>query len=255
MEYLLAAVTDVGFRKEINQDSVLIKTAFFGKDKVVLAVVCDGMGGLQKGEAASATLVCAFKSWFQQSIPTILKSQSIENSLFHSWNELLKNVNQKLNRYGAIRKITLGTTVTALLFYRGICYIAHIGDCRAYGLKKRISQLTKDQTLVQREIEAGRLTPEEAKRDPRRNVLLQCVGACTDITPEFKREKLAKDTLYLICSDGFRHAVSNEELLSALSPRKMKTEKQMQDCLWKVVQTVKRRGESDDISAVAICLK
>ena len=81
--------------------------------------------------------------------------------------------------------------------------------------------LTKDQTFVAREIAAGRMTPEEAKTDPRRSVLLQCVGASAEVRPDFLKGKLQKDAIYLICSDGFRHQISEQEIMDKLGPKCM----------------------------------
>ncbi len=255
MEYLLSAVTDVGIKKEINQDALLLKSATFEKDKLILAVICDGMGGLQKGEAASASVVRAFGRWFDRTLPSILTFNSLENPLFRSWNELIKKMNRKIDSYGTARNLRIGTTLTAILFYKKHYYYAHIGDCRIYEIGNGVRQLTKDQTLVQREIEMGVLTPTEAKTDPRRNILLQCIGASEQISPIYKKGKISPNTLYLLCSDGFRHVISNEELYQYLYSESAKDEKSMQKKLQQMLGLIKERGETDNISAIAIQMK
>jgi serine/threonine protein phosphatase PrpC len=255
MEYLLSAVTDVGIKKEINQDAILLKSGVFGKDKLVLAVICDGMGGLQKGEAASASVVRAFGRWFDRTLPAILTYNSLENPLFRSWNELIKNMNRKIDSYGTARNLRIGTTLTAILFYKKYYYYVHVGDCRIYEIGKTIRQLSKDQTLVQREVEMGLLTPEEAKTDPRRHVLLQCIGASETVSPIYKKGKTLGETMYLLCSDGFRHVVSKEELHRHFYWEPARNEKNLQKKLYQMVRLIKERGETDNISAIAIQIK
>ena len=81
MDFLIAAHTDVGIRKKTNQDSVLIKVADTDCGKVCFAAVCDGMGGLRKGELASATLIRDFSDWFDSEFPEILYTQSLQRKM------------------------------------------------------------------------------------------------------------------------------------------------------------------------------
>ena len=252
MNYLLAAATDIGTRKETNQDSILIKRALYGERQIVLAVMCDGMGGLEKGEVASASLVKAFATWFDHQLPSILSSQSRESQLVSSWDDLIKGMNQKIGAYGKERRIRLGTTVTAMLFLEEDYYIAHVGDIRAYELHNQIMQLTKDQTLVQREVDEGLLDPEDAENDPRRSVLLQCVGSSDFVSPVYLKGTIGKNMVYLLCCDGFRHVVTPTELFKFLSKDQMSDEVQMEENIRQVIEVIKSRGEQDNISAIAI---
>lgn len=95
--------------------------------------------------------------------------------------------------------IMLGTTVSAILMMNDSFYIVHVGDSRVYELKEGLRILTKDQTFVAREIAAGRMTPEEAKVDPRRSVLLQCVGASATVKPDFLKGELRRNAVYFVC--------------------------------------------------------
>lgn len=252
MNYLLASATDIGTRKETNQDSVLIKRAIYGDNQIVLAVMCDGMGGLEKGEVASASLIKAFARWFDQELPGILSSHARESLLVGSWDDLIKEMNYKIGDYGKERRIRLGTTVTAMLFLEQDYYIAHVGDGRVYELSNRIMQLTKDQTLVQKEVDEGLLSPEEIENDPRRSVLLQCVGSSDILYPAYLKGTIGKDVVYLLCCDGFRHVISPAEIFNALSTENMTDEQQMEKNIRQVIELVKDRGEQDNISAIVI---
>ena len=252
MKYLLSASTDVGIRKKENQDSILVKRGIFGEEQVVLAVMCDGMGGLKKGEIASASLIKSFSEWFENQVPGILGASSIENNLLFSWDHLIHTMNHKICDYGREHKLQMGTTVTAMFFWKEDYYIAHVGDSRAYELKTEILQLTKDQTLVQREVDQGILTAEQADRDSRRSVLLQCVGVSEDVAPTYVKGRISKDAVYLLCCDGFRHEISAEEIFQALHPNIMMDEDSMEKASKKMIQLNKHRGEQDNISVIAI---
>lgn len=252
MKYLLAAATDVGNRKKTNQDSVLIKRAVCNDEQVVLAVLCDGMGGLSKGEVASASVITAFSKWFEREFPQFAGALDSENEILRSWDRLIKEMNLKLAEYGRHNMARLGTTITAMLFFQEVYYIAHVGDSRAYELSSSIVQLTKDQTLVQQEIDKGILTPQQAETDPRRSVLLQCIGASETVEPAYMKGKIKKDAVYLLCCDGFRHVISAEEILRFFYYDEMSEEVLMKNRIEEAIEIIKSRGEQDNISAIVI---
>ena len=95
MNFLTAVLTDVGIRKKTNQDSILLETAATDYGQVLLGVICDGMGGLEKGEVASAILVKAFSDWFHREFPRILYSGIEANVVRQSWTDLILEQNQK----------------------------------------------------------------------------------------------------------------------------------------------------------------
>lgn len=252
MNYLTAVHTDVGIRKKTNQDSVLIETAATDYGQVLLSVVCDGMGGLAKGEVASAILVKAFSNWFHREFPEILYKGMEANTLRSSWTNLILEQNQKINEYGLNCNVSLGTTAAALLLIDNIYYIINVGDSRVYYLKDGITQMTVDQTFVQREMDLGRMTLEEARNHPRRNVLLQCVGASSVIEPDFYVGEFEKDSVFMMCSDGFRHVIQPEEFYERLKPELMVTEEKMKENAVYFTELNKSRREDDNISVALI---
>ena len=252
MNYLTAVHTDVGIRKKTNQDSVLIETAATDYGQVLLSVVCDGMGGLAKGEIASAILVKAFSNWFHREFPEILYKGMEANTLRSSWTNLVLEQNQKIKEYGLNCNVSLGTTAAAMLLTDHIYYIINVGDSRVYYLKDGITQMTVDQTFVQREMDLGRMTLEEAGNHPRRNVLLQCVGASSVIEPDFYVGVFEKDSVFMMCSDGFRHVIQPEEFYERLKPELMVTEEKMKESAVYFTELNKSRREDDNISVVLI---
>ncbi len=250
MQYLVTADTDVGIRKRVNQDSVLIKHGRVGTEEILFCLICDGMGGLSKGELASATVIRAFSDWFDWELPKSLDHLDL-SALARRWEELLLALNDKLKRYGQEQEIRLGTTFSGLLLWHGHYLIGHVGDTRIYHLDRELSQLTEDHTLAARELRRGRLSPEEARRDQRRSVLLQCIGASPRIRPQFLIGE-ARPGAYLLCSDGFRNEVMAQELLAALSPEKLKDKSVMHRQIRQLISLIKERREKDNISAILV---
>lgn len=252
MNFLTAFHTDVGIKKKTNQDSLLIHQAQTGAGNVVLAVICDGMGGLAKGEVASACMIRTFSEWFQRELPDLLSAGLQPEALRTSWEQLVGTVNHKITNYSIQNSVTMGTTCTALLIVNNVYFIMNIGDSRAYLISDNIYQLTKDQTYVQREMDAGRMTYEQSLRDPQRNVLLQCVGASPVIEPDFFMGDVQINQCFMLCCDGFRHVINPQELYQYLNPMVNSDPQTMKNNLYYLTELNKQRLENDNITAALI---
>lgn len=252
MSFLATVHTDAGIGKENNQDSALQIEARTDFGDVMLSVVCDGMGGLDKGEVASATVIEAFGEWFEKELPKLIHLEDVERMIFGEWEELILDCNQKISAYADELRIKMGTTLNAILFLRGRYYIANVGDSRAYLLSDGLYQLTKDQTLVQREVDMGRLTAEKAAVSPRRNILLQCVGASPIVTPDYYSGRFAAGQVYMQCSDGFRHVVTGEEIYRYLNTQELTDERKMADNAVYLTELNKNRQEKDNITVLLV---
>lgn len=254
MKFNVAVHTDVGIRKETNQDSLCIKQAETDNGVILLAIICDGMGGLEKGEVASATVITAFSKWFETELPLQLTKENYFEDIRYRWERMIKEQNHNISDYGRAHHIQLGSTITAMLIFEGGMYlIGHVGDSRAYRITDRtIEKLTQDQTVVANEVRQGRLTPEQAESDPRRNVLLQCIGASKIVEPDFIEGSIAINECYMLCSDGFRHIVTAEEIQVAFSPANNSDENTMKNNVIKLIELNKEREETDNISAILI---
>ncbi len=257
MEFISAVHTDKGIVKQTNQDAVLIKEASADCGNLLMAAVCDGMGGLAKGEVASATLIRALSNWFDQVLPQVLFDH-IGNyhfrveELWKSLDALIQDTNQKITAYGNTIHTALGTTATVLLLINDEYYTVNVGDSRIYLMKQDIWQLTQDQTYVQREMDEGRMTPEQAAIDPQRNVLLQCVGASESIVPAFSQGRFEKESMFMLCSDGFRHRLVSQELYAMLNPGVLGNEREMKEATINCVEINKQRRENDNISVALV---
>lgn len=246
MEYIVAADSDIGISKEINQDGICIKTAKAGSDNAALVLVCDGMGGLSKGEVASAAVINAFSEWFDNRLA----------DEFDSWDmikqdvlDMLQKLNSKIMAYGQKNHFQLGTTATGMIVINSRYMIFHVGDTRIYKISYQLNPLTEDHTFINREIKLGTMTPEQARSDSRRNALTQCIGVTGEMSPDITFGAVESGANYMLCSDGFRHVLTDEEILENLSPRIVTTKTAMKIKMRSLIETVKERGEKDNISA------
>jgi len=250
VRYTATADTDVGISKSTNQDSVLIKHASTDIGEVLMAIVCDGMGGLAKGELASATVIREFAAWFDNVLPYELEKPDMQ-VIGGKWSLMLKDLNLKILEYGSAHGVSLGTTFSGILFVGNWYLIVHVGDTRVYQIGRSLNQLTTDQTFVAREISRGTMTPEQAKVDKRRNLLLQCVGASKNVEPQVICGTVESGA-YMLCSDGFRHEISPAEMYESLNPINFMNKNAMHSNARYLIELVKSRNEKDNISVILI---
>lgn len=251
MRFIATADTDIGISKDTNQDSVLIKHATVDGEEILLAVVCDGMGGLSKGELASATVIRAFSKWFDEELPFELENVDLQ-VIGSKWSLLLKELNAQILEYSKSHGIEgVGTTFSGILFIGDQYVIGHVGDTRIYHIGAALTQLTTDQTFVAREISRGTMTLEQAKTDKRRNLLLQCVGASKVVEPQIICGKTEKGA-YMLCSDGFRHEITEAEMYESLNPINLMNKDAMHNNAKYLIEQNKSREEKDNISVLLI---
>ena len=168
------------------------------------------------------------------------------------WSLMLKELNAQILEYSINKNLEgVGTTFSGILFVGDQYVIGHVGDTRIYHLGAQLTQLTTDQTFVAREISRGTMTLEQAKTDKRRNLLLQCVGASKVVDPQIIYGKAEKGA-YMLCSDGFRHEISESEMYESLNPINLMNKNAMHSNAKYLIEQVKQRGEKDNISVLLI---
>lgn len=258
MKFEAIGHTDIGTTKTSNQDSYCIKIANTEIGQVALIAVADGMGGLQKGELASSYAINKLSDWFEDELPKSLEIMSsstsgLESFLSGQWSGIVQDLNLTIMRYGRSEHMNLGTTLTVLLVVGARYSIVHVGDSRVYEIssKGKVKQLTEDQTYVHREIEAGRMTAEEAAVHPKRNVLLQCIGSSKKVEPELEHGNIKKNACYLVCSDGFRHELSDDQIAS-INFEDTHWEVKTKEVLIELTEYAKNSGESDNLTAAVL---
>ncbi len=257
MEYTLVSYTDAGTQKATNQDSFCLRRARIdATNEVLMVVVCDGMGGLQKGEVASGTCVSAFATWFDQQLShfSVMCANGLE-PVRDQWEQLLRIVHQKLISYSLSTGLSLGTTVAAFFAYDNRFLIANVGDTRVYSSRHQMQRLSQDHSLIAREVNLGHISEAEARTHPQRNILLQCIGQGEDLAPFFAIGQLQSNMLFFLCTDGYTHSFSDEEMGQVLSPLFLDTKENMLTAITQLADCCKNAGESDNITGVLIKVK
>jgi protein phosphatase len=233
-----AGRTDVGVIRSGNEDSYLLVP-----DRGIF-VVADGMGGHAAGEVASEMAV----QYVARELDS-LRGLSDEQVA-----ERMRGAIRTAN--GAIFQRTLtehdkrgmGTTVTALTLFETRFLIGQVGDSRAYLLRdNKLSQLTKDHSYVQEQVDAGYLTPEQARTHPYSNVITRCVGANSDVMPDIYVGTVKLRDVFLLASDGLTGMLEDYQLAELLSPERMPEEE-----VDSLIAEANRHGGLDNITAVIV---
>ncbi len=252
--FIIGQQTDVGQVRDNNQDAISTFTAIITsaeeKADFGLFVVADGMGGHEDGEKASgfAARVVA-KSVINDLYLPMLADNYGGSSDQQPVTEVLKQSIQKANDHVSTHVPDGGTTVTSVTLIGRMAYIAHVGDSRAYMVTQdNIEQLTRDHSLVQRLIELGQLTPEEAIEHPQRNVLYRAIGQGDVLDVDALTRQLMPGSYVLICSDGLWNLVSNEELHSIVLNYGSNTQLACQA----LIDLANERGGTDNISVILV---
>lgn len=259
--YRLAGSSFVGARKSVNQDAYCALSAHTPFGDAALVAVCDGVGGLSSGELASSVAVRELSRWFEKDLAAIVTSPDASPApRADAWvadaqaslEGLVGDLNARMRRYGADLNVRLGTTLTALVVHRGRFLVAHVGDCRAYRLgEKGVEQLTRDQTLIQAEIDAGRIDAREALTHPKGSVILQAVGACDEVVPEYAQGACRGGELFLVCSDGLYRRQDERGIEEALVSAG-DAEDGLLDALGDLIAAALDAGEADNITGVLL---
>jgi protein phosphatase len=207
MDIHFFAKTDVGKVRSANED-------YFLSEKIAanefLFIVADGMGGHQAGDVASKLASETFSETYK-----ILRKKN--TAIMESMELAIKKANTVVFEKAAadIEKRGMGTTFSAMLVADMKAFIAHVGDSRIYLIRKnKIKKITTDHSFVEKLVEEGRISPDEAREHPQKNVLYMSLGARENLTPEILNAIILENGDALImCSDGLSNMVTDESLL------------------------------------------
>ena len=231
---LSVASSHIGRVRASNQDSGYAGTHLF--------LVADGMGGHAGGDVASSLATQAVTAVADERFESIeIAQQRLVESVKNSAAELIEAVREHPDLAG------MGTTVSALLRHNRQVVIAHIGDSRVYRLRGGVlEQITTDHTFVQKLVETGRITPEEALVHPRRNVLMRVLG---DVAGSVDVDTAVLDTepgdRWMLCSDGLCGYVTENAIANVL-----KSEPDASKAASKLINLALERGAPDNVTVV-----
>lgn len=234
--------SDKGLVRSSNQDAYCVGNFNDGTNFVI---VCDGMGGANGGNVASQMAVDYLSASLKAGYRENMSDNSIKNLLESSFNAANVRVFDKSRESKELSG--MGTTAVVAIFCNNSVFIAHAGDSRAYILSNgMLNQVTRDHSIVQSMIEDGKLSPNEARFHPRKNVITRALGVEESVLPEFNVYDFNKGDIALICTDGLSNFVDNSLLTEVLS------ESSDIDPAQRLVDIANSNGGSDNITAVVI---
>jgi serine/threonine protein phosphatase PrpC len=236
LRYRSASATHAGAVRTLNED------AFLDNPASGLWAVADGVGGHAAGDYASQALVGALGR---------IAPQASAMDLLEAVRGQLEVVNDNLCAYAANEGVDITATTVAVLLCFGHHYAAvWAGDSRIYLLRdSQLHLLTRDHTAVQELVDAGAITPQEALRHPRRNVVTRAVGAAATLELEMTQDRLEPNDIFLLCSDGLGKVVTDDEIGATLASASFEELPRL------LIERVLDRGGPDNVTIVLVgCL-
>ena len=231
--------TDVGKVRISNEDQACALVNAYG---TVLLIVCDGMGGQNKGDYASALAVSYIVDEFKK------VNRFISSLHVYYWlNQTCRNANNQIYSE-SIRNPTyqgMGTTLSIAIVRKNKLFIAQVGDSRVYTYKDRkLTQLTEDQTYVGYLYRTGQISKEEMATHPKRHMLMNALGVYPTLNIDIKIRKYENEPL-LLCSDGLYNNASETTIASVLANKDSPEEK-----VNELINIANNNGGSDNIAVV-----
>ncbi len=234
------AITDVGIKRKINQDTVYATDSSIG-NLPNLYIVADGMGGELAGDYASAKCV-------ETVVDSITKSN--ESEPVKILEQAIQTANQVINEESVLdpKKNGMGTTLVIATALEGHLYVANVGDSRLYvANSKKLLQITKDHSVVAELVRTGELDEDDARTDRRKNMITRAIGAEKKIVPDYFDVLIKGGERILLCSDGLTNMIEDKDIYSIIV-----SEGSLQDRAERLIQTANDNGGKDNISVVII---
>ena len=224
-----------------NQDAY-----FAGKitDDSVFAVVCDGMGGANAGNVASELAVRHISEYVIRSYRDGMDMTDTEKTLKNAI--VSANISLYDKAVNNTELAGMGTTAVAAFVKDGTAVIAHVGDSRIYLVNGEIKQLTRDHSVVQSLIESGKITPEDAKVHPRKNVITRALGAEENVAVDSDCLNLSNGDTLLLCSDGLTNFLDDKDILTVFQNNDISAVAE------RLVEEANKNGGGDNITVVTV---
>lgn len=233
------SITDIGKKRQLNQDYVYTSEMPIGNLPNVF-IVADGMGGHNAGDYASKytveTIIKEISEAREDNPVTIIKNAiGIANEHIRQKAEADENL------------AGMGTTLVVATCMGNILQVANVGDSRLYVVNDRITQITRDHSLVEEMVRMGGIDRETARSHPDKNIITRAIGASETIKVDFFTVKLQKGDIVLMCSDGLTNMLEDEEIRMILNGQRDIVEKAEE-----LVRAANNNGGNDNIAVVII---
>ena len=251
--------TDVGQSRDHNEDSFLVADLSTGNASLrpevrehelgprgTLLLIADGMGGAAAGEVASEM---ATQTIYEHMLDEwVNDSEGTPERFAYRIKEGVEKANARIHEYSQQHPELkgMGTTTTVVGVLHDQLYLSQIGDSRAYLIRNSTAtQLTKDQSLMQRLVDAGELTEEEAEQSERRNIILQALGPEARVRVDLTHQTVRRGDVVVLCSDGLTGQVKKEEIAEVIS-----REDDLVSACGKLIELANERGGPDNITVI-----
>lgn len=241
MNYEFCLRTDPGLARENNEDSVTVD------EPTRLGILADGMGGYNAGEVASGMATTFIKSelgrWLAQA-GRHANGREVRRAMeicVDNANRSIFNAANSNPQYSG-----MGTTLVVGVFQDARLMLGHIGDSRCYRLRNRqLEQITKDHSLLQEQMDAGLITPEQAATSTNKNLVTRALGVEDAVLLEVNEHKVEPGDLYLMCSDGLSDMLDDEAIAQILTGDGTLDQKTVQ-----LIDAANANGGRDNISVL-----
>ncbi len=244
---LVGALSDPGQKRELNEDNWGIVREEDHPPEVIarkgrLYAVADGMGGHAAGEVASQLAIAVlFETYYSDPVPDL--KESLRRAVVAANEAVYAQATGDEARAG------MGTTLVAAVLYQNKAIIANVGDSRAYFLHEAdIVQITRDHSWVGEQVEAGLLSPEEARGHIYRSVITRCLGHEPDVNVDIFEQDLQADDALVLCTDGLSNMVNEQEIWREVTSR------EVQAAAEALVAQANQRGGPDNITVIVVKL-
>lgn len=234
------AKTDIGRERKVNEDFFYISKP---EDKIKLFILADGMGGYNGGEVASKMATETVRDYIYQHFEESKDELDIllKNAIEYANNVVYETSKNKKELSG------MGTTLEVCLIYNSKMYVGHIGDSRVYRIRKEFMRMiTKDHSYVQKLVDDGSITKEEALKHPKKNMLLKALGCMGEVEPDIYVKTFLKDDILLMTSDGLTNMLKEDEIYNIVKQDKHNSAEIL-------VNKANENGGYDNITVVIIC--
>ena len=239
---MVFAKTDIGKAREKNQDYYYVSEE---NDEPKIYILADGMGGYKGGEVASKLATESVKKYIQSNFDSIIKDKESILKLIASAVEYANMVVYEKSKETQELE-GMGTTLEVCLIYNNKAYIGHVGDSRVYRIRNEvIRKLTKDHSYVQQLIEDKKITREEAKTHPKKNMITRALGCTPYVEPDLRARNLEKGDIFILCSDGLTNMVEEKQIYEIIK-------EDIQNAAERLVDEANQAGGYDNITVIII---
>ena len=236
----------VGKVRKNNEDYCMGEIIQTEGDCIGIFALADGMGGHQKGEVASKIAVESIIDFLKENISQsgCIKMDYLDDIIKQGYNYANKKIYAKALEDNSCEG--MGTTLVVAVIYKNDVIIANVGDSRGYLLHNHdFRKITKDHSVVEELVNANLITEEEARRHPRRNQITRAMGAEEIIIVDIFREKLEKDDILLLATDGLTGCVEDESIKNII-----KQDKDIKEICQDLINEANNNSGKDNISVI-----